>query len=540
MGSSSLVSAVGQLRSEFIGFSAATLKIKDKDTGRLVPFSMNVAQIYAHKRIEEQRRETGRVRAILSKGRQQGMSTYTEGRYYWRVTGSQGKNAYILTHEQPATDNLFGMVERFHDSFPEEFRPTLGASNSKELQFKSLNSGYKVGTAGNKSGGRSSTIHFFHGSEVAFWPNAHEHLSGVLQAVPDANGTEVILESTSNGVGGVYYEKVMEAIAGDGDYELIFVPWYWQPEYRKFFYRKGGERFSHEDIVLDEEEVFLASEYGLDNAQILWRRNKIHELASEDMFKQEYPFTVMESFLASGRGVFAGKWLQSAMDECFSPKMMATIDTKTVIERSDGELKVWNGPVRGKKYFIGADPAEGLIHGDFSTAQVIDENGLQVAEYRAHVEPDLFAVYLRTLGLWYNKAMLIVERNNHGMLVNHNLHSVLGYPRIYQEEAEDHMADGKIVRKYGWMTSSRTKPMIVDHLVALVRDGKSGIASKELIEEMQTYVVDDRGRTNAQFGRHDDLLMAYAIVQYVRSKNVRKKRNFTRQSHTPVDPVTGI
>ncbi len=915
----SLAAQVGALRADFVGFSAATLKIKDKDSGILVPFKMNVAQIYTHRKIEEQRAKTGKVRIIASKGRQQGISTYAEGRYYWRTTGSQGKNAFILTHDQGATDNLFSMVERFHTSFPEQLRPQLGTANAKELQFKSLGSGYKVGTAGNKAVGRSSTVHFFHGclgedtpvlfpdgrltpikdvdagfevvthtgktaavtfkskqekgclsvklrgltkfpliatpehrfwtqdgwrelrdikagdsigfpvrtitderelfvidgykpereqkggshhipakpyvyadfdfgrvlglylaeglvilqnkdphypsavnftvhrdevdrtlewlkpfeeiyssisvrenkdtlarqvvvygtnfartvlglckrtddkqlpsnwwsygeefakgllvgylsgdghvavkerriratstreaittgmrdvtaslgygwasieykvaaerhgrneqaaytyslcgdgavdvsemldkpipkrerkrstgkignaatttkveggyawirvrsiedaglrtvydleighgdhsyctihgathnSEVAFWPNAEEHLSGVLQAVPDAPGTEVILESTSNGVGGVYYDYVMEAMAGDGEYELVFVPWYWQPEYRKFSFRQGGVRHTSENIALDDEEKYLVAEYGLDNAQVLWRRSKIHELKSEDYFKQEYPFTVMESFIASGRGVFAGKWLQSATDECFNPRMIATVDTVRIIARADGELHVWESPRPGKKYFIAADPAEGLASGDWSTAQVIDELGNQVAEYRAHVDPDLFAHHLKTLGKWYNKALLIVERNNHGQLVNHKLAREIGYPRLYMEEAEDHMADGKVVRKYGWLTTTRTKPMVIDNLVALVRDGTSGIVSRRLITEMQTFVVDDRGRTNAQSGKHDDLLMAYAIAQYVRSKNVKKKNNriWKGQKRRVVDQIAGF
>ena len=64
-----------------------------------------------------------------------------------------------------------------------------------------------VGTAGTRDVGRSKTLQPFHGSEVAFWPNARTHFAGVLQAVPDLPGSEIILESTANGAGGEFHGR---------------------------------------------------------------------------------------------------------------------------------------------------------------------------------------------------------------------------------------------------------------------------------------------------------------------------------------------
>ena len=125
------------------------------------------------------------------------------------------------------------MVERYHESAPEIVKPATGASNARELIFSKLDSGYKVGTAGNKSVGRGTTIQYFHGSEVAYWPNASEHAKGILQAVPDEQETEIILESTANGVGNYFYQQWRQAEAGMSPFQAIFVPWYWQDEYRK-------------------------------------------------------------------------------------------------------------------------------------------------------------------------------------------------------------------------------------------------------------------------------------------------------------------
>jgi len=187
------------------------------------------------------------------------------------------------------------MVDRYHDHCPVFVRPSTGASNAKELHFDKLDSGYKVGTAGSKGVGRSSTIQLFHGSEVAFWPNAQTHAAGVLQAVPDMDGTEIILESTANGVGNLFHEKWKDAEAGIGDFIAIFVPWYWQEEYRKAV---------PDNFTLTEDEQAYADAYGLDAEQMAWRRNKIAELKDETLFKQEYPANAAEAFQMSGHDGF--------------------------------------------------------------------------------------------------------------------------------------------------------------------------------------------------------------------------------------------
>jgi hypothetical protein len=187
------------------------------------------------------------------------------------------------------------MVERYHEHCPALVKPSTGASNAKELSFDRLESGYAVGTAGTKAVGRSQTIQLFHGSEVAFWPNAPTHFAGVVQAIPDLPGTEVVLESTANGVGGEFHERWQQAEAGIGDYEAIFIPWFWSPEYA----RKVPPGF----VLSDSEETYRAA-YGLTLEQMAWRRNKVAELKDPLLFMQEYPATAAEAFQMTGHDSF--------------------------------------------------------------------------------------------------------------------------------------------------------------------------------------------------------------------------------------------
>jgi hypothetical protein len=278
------------LRDDYRHYAEKCLRIRAKD-GSIVPLVLNESQIYLDARLNEQKATTGKVRALVLKGRQQGISTYVGGRFYHRVTHHKGLRCFILTHEQDATNNLFGMVDRYHHHCPALVKPSTSAANAKELFFDRLESGYAVGTAGAKATGRSQTVQLFHGSEVAFWPNAATHFAGVVQAIPDLPGTEIILESTANGMGGEFHERWQQAEKGEGDYIAIFIPWYWQEEYR---------RPVPSGFILDDEEQAYQAAYNLDLEQMVWRRAKIAELKDPLLFKQEYPATAAEAFQMSG------------------------------------------------------------------------------------------------------------------------------------------------------------------------------------------------------------------------------------------------
>ncbi len=317
-----------QLKDDFEFYSRNCLRIRTKHQG-LMPLVLNSAQKHIHDKLQAQIQKTGRVRAIILKGRQQGMSTYVEGRFLWKTTHNKGVRAFILTHEGESTNALFEMTERYYSNLPEFVKPSVGAANAKELHFDLLDSGYKIGTAGNKAVGRGQTIQYFHGSEVAFWQNASEHTKGVMQAIPDAEGTEIIFESTANGVGNFFHEQWKLAEKGLSEFEPIFVPWFWQDEYTK----EVPEGFKP-----NSDELELVEQYHLTNAQLVWRRSKIAELTTDGMdgekaFKQEYPNNAAEAFQVSGG------------DGLITPAMCA----KARMNDANG-----NGPL-----IVGVDPSRG-------------------------------------------------------------------------------------------------------------------------------------------------------------------------------------
>ena len=279
-----------RMQEELPFFARHALVIKDK-AGSLIPFIFNKAQEHVHKEIEYQKKTTGQVRAIILKGRQQGCSTYVAARFYHQSTRLSGKSVFILSHEAVTTQKLYAIVERYHENCPAPLKPKANVQNRKQLVFEDINSDYTVGTAGNETIGRGATLQYFHGSEVAFWEKTDGIETGIMQAVADLPGNEMVLESTAKGLGNLFYRKCMDALQGKGDYILIFVPWFWQEEYR---------RAPSEDFQATAEEVALKERYGLDDSQLYWRQLKIIDLKSDWKFRQEYPMNVKDAFVTSG------------------------------------------------------------------------------------------------------------------------------------------------------------------------------------------------------------------------------------------------
>ena len=358
-----------KLKDDFIHYASKCLKIRTK-SGSVEPFLLNKVQKYIHAKLEEQKRETGKVRALCLKGRQQGVSTLIGARFYHRVTWNKGMQAFIFTHALDATNNLYKMAQRFYENTPRVVRPEVTTSNAKELIFGLLDSGYKLGTAENKAVGRSATIQLLHWSEVGFSNNAAEHAKGIMQAVPSESNTEIILESTANGVGNFFHEQWQSAEAGQSDYIAIFVPWYWQDEYQKL---------TPLSLNYTAEEDELRHLYGLTKAQINWRRAKIVELGvngqdGEKAFRQEYPCNSCEAFVLTGEDSFIDTSLimqaRHTQAEKYGPLLLGVDparfgDDRTSIIRRQGRVAY------GLESYTKKDTMEivGMVH------QIIESEG---------------------------------------------------------------------------------------------------------------------------------------------------------------------
>lgn len=298
------IEIIERLESDFAFRIKNCIKIIDKETGKLVNFTLNKVQQYIHDRLEDQRKRTGKVRAIIVKGRKQGASTYVEARFFDAMMREENSEAFILAHRKDTVDAIYDMVSRFHREYPDYkslgsegkpliYKQAIIEQNASRFAFEN-GSAYSVGTAGKGDIGRGFTIRKLHLSEAAYYENGEGISSGIMKAVPDAPDTEIIVESTACGTSNLFYDLAQKAKHKKGSFELIFVPWFWQDEYRK----KLPENFR-----LSEEETNYKEVYGLDDEQIYWRRIETEDFSGGlKQFKSEYPATVEEAFEATSEG----------------------------------------------------------------------------------------------------------------------------------------------------------------------------------------------------------------------------------------------
>lgn len=528
-----------KLKNDPIWFIENFLYIRDK-TANIVPFKLNKAQRIVMEHILRMRKAGKPVRIITLKARQMGLSTLYEAIIFHDTMTNENKNSLIIAHEESASSNLFQMSKLYFENIPEIIKPMKKYANGKVLSFENptnddaekaknpgLRSKISIATAGSGEVGRSSTIHNLHASEVAFFPDAKTTMLGLMQAVPDQPNTNIIWETTANGVGDFFHEQWQLAEKGMNEFTPIFLPWFIQPEYtRKFYTEEEKQEFINTiDMVTQDSqgkpvrtyEHDLMKTHNLTYEQLNWRKYTIQNKCQGDdiLFMQEYPSTAEEAFISSGRPKFNIRSLREYQTKTSAPIKTGYLreDDKGNVEFIDdpkGYVAIWKEPSTQYTYAIGADVAEGLATGDFSCAYVGNDEFDVVARWYGHIDPDLFGNELVKLAKYYNGAYLGVESNNHGLTTLKAI-SKTEYWNIYHMKNFDKLAD-QMTPKMGWATTPRTKPLMIDKLAEYVREKYLGIPDDLLISELFTYIIEDNGSTNAQPGCHDDTVMSTAIL----------------------------
>ena len=494
-----------KLYDDFAFYAKHAIKIRTKNAD-VRPLALNAPQTKLHEAIEGQRKTTGKVRIIILKARQQGFSTYTSGRMYWTLSQRKARKGLVVAHQADSSRTIFDMYRRTHSEMPELLKPSTSYSSRKELVFSGLDSGIMVSTAGGEGIARGETFTDTHLSEVAFWPSstAEDNLNALLQAIPNAPDTSIYIESTANGMSGVFYNLWQGAVDGTNGFLPFFSPWFDSPEYVEEV---------PEDFEKTYEEEDLVKEFGLSDGQLMFRRRKVAQNGI-DKFKQEYPSTADEAFIASGRPVFNPDQIHMFMQKAEAPMYHMALEGEMFEKHPRGELKVWREHEGAERYYIGADVAIGIRDGDYSVAQILDGQKRLVASWRGHVHPDYFADVLFALGHYYNEARICVENNNHGLLTAIRLGRDLAYPNVYTELGEGQLNDRDSFT-IGFRTTSKTKPLIIDRLRAALREDEMWISDKTTLQEMLQYIVTESGSMEAEEGCHDDCVMALALANHV-------------------------
>lgn len=498
------------------------IKIRDK-SGKIINLQFNEPQQRLYDIIKEQKLKNKPVRIVILKARQLGFSTIAESILFKETTTKFNVNTGIITHQDEATKNLFNMSKLMYECLPQEMKPAKKASNAQELIFDNdkgtgLKSKIRCMTAGSQGVGRSYTYDNLHVSELAFWPgNKKTTMTGLLQAVPNLPSTIIIIESTANGF--EYFKEIWDgAVAGENDFIPLFVGWNELKDYQ----------MPYTGFELTSEEIQLQRDYNLSLEQLTWRRWCIRNNCSNDIeqFKQEYPITPEEAFISTGACYFNKEIIMGRINKIKNIKPLRKgyfsysingnkISDIEFIDDDKGYIDIYEEPKEGHPYVLGGDTAgDGS---DYFTGLVIDNsNSKQIAKLRHNkIDEDEYSRQIYCLGTYYNNALVGLE-NNYSTYPTKKLKEY-DYPKMYIREVEDNITE-VIQDKYGFLTTKATRPIILAMLKEIFRDNISYINDLDVLYEGLVFIKNEKGRAEAEQGKHDDLIMGLAITYYIRTQ----------------------
>lgn len=514
------------------------IKIRDKN-GKVIPLKLNEPQMKYYNVIKELHEQEKPIRIIILKARQMGFSTETESIIFKNVVTNHNYNAGIVAHKEDSTANLFNMSKRMLEYLPDSIKPEQKKSNAKELVFNNdkgtgLDSKMKCMTAGGKGIGRSDTFTALHLSELAFWEgDKQDILLGLLQAVPNIPESMVIIESTANGFD--YFKELWDkAVAGENDFYPLFVGWNELKEYQ----------MTYTGFELTEDEIELQTVYNLTLEQLTWRRWCIKNNCGGDIekFKQEYPICPDEAFLSTGQCYFDKEKVINRIRKVVEPikrgSFLYKYENNQVSdirfnENIKGTIKIFEEPQEGVPYVLAGDTAgEGS---DNFTAQVINNiTGKQVAVLKQQYSELEYAQQVYCLGLYYNTALIGIE-TNFSTYPNEKLQE-WDYPNLYIREKADTYVN-RYNKSFGFKTTPVTRPLILGQLQEIVLEEIDNINDIDTLREMLTFIKNKVGRPEAEVGFHDDLVMALAIVYYIRTQQSFKIENKEENKPKEYNPL---
>ena len=465
------------------------------------------------------------ISLLVLKGRQQGFTTLVTAYQLSCSILNRNFQGFTLADKSDNSEAIFQNKAKFpYSQLPECLKPTEKFNNRRQLLFEKINSSWAVDTA-TKNVGRSRTVNFFHGSECAFWADGIAPVQGALGEAFTKNCIK-IYESTANGYND--YQKMWDS----GVHINCFYEWWKTKEYSiAFRSEEVKEDFLH-SIDTKKHWIWdrlrwLRDEKNLSAEQLYWYWNKYDKYLDKDLIKQEYPCTPHEAFLLSGKNVFDTETILERLARLRKPLKVGyfTYDydglkisnIKWVSDR-DGYIKIYQVPnvPEVTEYCIGGDTAGTGV--DFFTGHVLDaKTGNQVAVLRHQFDPDQYTRQMYCLGKYYKDALIGIEANFDSYPIMELQR--LGYPKQYAREAQDTYTH-KTEKRFGFKTTSLTRPTIISKLVEIVREHCTLINDRVTLEELLTIVRNEKGRIEAPQGGHDDMMMGLAIAHHIREQVV--------------------
>jgi len=434
--------------------------------------------------------------SLLLKARQLGFSTLVAAYCLWLTFGYEDRVVIMLSRTERDAIKLLAKAKYNYRFLPEWMKFRGPPMNATQTKMEFANESYMESLPSASDPARGETVYLAVIDELAYLPNSDEAWSSI-EPIADVGG-RVIALSTANGEGNLFHKLWVGATTKNNRFKAQFHPWWANGRTQEWYDAEAAE-------------------------------------LPEWQMAQEYPDNPDDAFLRSGRPMFSLDVLRKLDENAKEP--IARGDFLVYRNRAyfpdpQGAARIWEWPVEEGRYAIGADPAQGMEHGDYSSAHVINaRNGHVVAHWHGRIDPDLFGTdVLFPLGKMYNWALMGVESNNHGLTTLKALQRAKYRPIFMQRSPRYKKSVPTEI--LGWRTSQITKPLAIDELNMALRDGAVTLWHRETIAELRTFVRDETGKKMSG-SPYDDRTISLAIT------NQMVKYVFLKQFEPELEPGPG-
>jgi hypothetical protein len=465
------------LMANFALFGNTVLKIYDADSN-LIPFAPNKFQAELYRQV----RNLHRIFAI-HKSRQLGNSTAIAAYLFFLACFTPRYRVVVVANQFKNAEGLWKIYARFVEHMPDWLREYLGVT-APHMHVRFAHGGFIDFYTSDSDGVRSQTYQAAHLSEVAHWPDPDRTFASVMGALSGSDPL-IFQESTAKGLN-IWHDL-----------------WVSESSTKKLFFSWVMDRDLDGPSIpltarMPKHLADLATTWNLLPGQLRWAYKKytVDCHNSVLLFRQEFPATAEEAFVASGDRVLTSYW--SSIDQW-----------------QEGPMDWVEGHPRPYvPYVIGADVAHGAANGDYSAIVVTDNTDPKrpviVHTNYIHLPPLQFAKVLHETGNRFG-GLVVPERNENGVSVIEWLTQQKDTKyTIFHEVTLS--TDGVVLKKVlGWNTNQQSRSMIFNAVVDAVDSGRVHIPDPRLQEELQ-FLVWKGGRPDHDSSHHTDMTVALGLA----------------------------
>jgi hypothetical protein len=427
----------------------------------LIPFKLYECQREKVKIIHENRK------VILMEGRQQGKTTTSAAYILWYTIFQDSKTVAILANKATAAREVLYRYQLMYENLPVWLQQGVTTWNKGDIE---LENNSKVFTAATSTSGiRGKSVNMLYVDETAIIPNnvAEDFFTSVYPTISAGTTTKILLSSTPLGYNH-FWRYWNDAENGRNDFVPLFIPY---------------TRIPGRDAAWAEEQ-----------------RRQLGEL--------KYNQEVLCTFLGSSLTLIRSD-------------IIAKLSPRSYKYMKDG-LDVIEEPVKGHSYVLTADTAKG-VGGDYSAFSIIDITEVpykQVAKFRDNkISPMLYPSVIYKLGTEYNNAYVLMEVNSSEQVPT-ILYSEMEYENILfvnstskGQTVSGGFGGGKA--QLGVNTDKKVKRIGCMNFKSLVEENKLLVSDIDTIQEISTFIENNKGSYEADEGYHDDLVMTLVLFSWL-------------------------